>query len=108
LIVTPFTKVSLFSGGLDSLIGAIDQLESGSAPLLVSHAGEPAVSKSQDECFDLLKKHYAKNAFERLRTWMNFPKDLVRHVAPESSQSFLGLTFREIPGRLAYFHAPMP
>ena len=92
LIVPPFTAVSLFSGGLDSLIGAIDQLESGGVPLLASHAGEPAVSKSQDECFGLLKKNYDKNAFERLRTWMNFPKDLVRKVAPEDTtrgRSFL-------------------
>jgi len=36
--------VSLFSGGLDSLIGAIDALEQGRNPLFVSHAGEPAVS----------------------------------------------------------------
>jgi hypothetical protein len=40
LIPTPFDGVSLFSGGLDSLIGAIDSLNAGEAPLLVSHAGE--------------------------------------------------------------------
>jgi hypothetical protein len=92
LIVPPFTTVSLFSGGLDSLIGAIDQLESGGVPLLVSHAGEPAVSKSQDDCFDLLKKHYAKSQFDRLRTWMAFPKKLVKKVESEDTtrgRSFL-------------------
>lgn len=92
LIVPPFTAVSLFSGGLDSIIGAIDQLEAGGVPLLVSHAGEPAVSKSQDDCFDLLKKHYTKSHFERLRTWMAFPKDLVRGVPSEDTtrgRSFL-------------------
>jgi hypothetical protein len=92
LVMPPFSSISLFSGGLDSLIGAVDQLETGGVPLFVSHAGEPAVSKSQDDCFGLLKKHYAKNAFERLRVWMNFPKDLVRKVAPEDTtrgRSFL-------------------
>jgi len=92
LIVPPFTGVSLFSGGLDSLIGAIDQLEAKRVPLLVSHAGEPAVSKAQDDCFDILKTHYAKLPFERLRTWMTFPKQLIRHVAAEDStrgRSFL-------------------
>jgi hypothetical protein len=92
LITPPFTAVSLFSGGLDSLIGAIDQLEAGGVPLLVSHASEPAVSKSQDDCFDLLKKHYSKSHFERLRTWMVFPKDLVRGVPSEDTtrgRSFL-------------------
>jgi len=92
LIVPPFTGVSLFSGGLDSLIGAIDQLEAKRVPLLVSHAGEPAVSKAQDDCFELLKEKYAKLPFARLRTWMSFPKKLVRNVASEDStrgRSFL-------------------
>lgn len=92
LSVLPFTGVSLFSGGLDSLIGAIDQLEAKRVPLLVSHAGEPAVSKAQDDCFELLKKHYTKLPFERLRTWMAFPKNLVRKVQSEEStrgRSFL-------------------
>jgi hypothetical protein len=92
LIAPPFIAVSLFSGGLDSFIGAIDQLEAGGMPLLVSHAGEPAVSKSQDDCFDRLKNNYAKSRFERLRTWMAFPKDLVRNVASEDTtrgRSFL-------------------
>jgi hypothetical protein len=92
LIAPLFTAVSLFSGGLDSLIGAIDQLEAGGVPLLVSHASEPAVSKSQDDCFELLKNHYAKSRFERLRTWMAFPQELVRNVASEDTtrgRSFL-------------------
>jgi hypothetical protein len=92
LIVPPFTGVSLFSGGLDSLIGAIDQLEDRCVPLLVSHAGEPAVSKAQDDCFELLKTHYAALPFERLRTWMTFPKNFVRNVGSEDStrgRSFL-------------------
>lgn len=92
LIAPPFTGVSLFSGGLDSLIGAIDELEAKRIPLLVSHAGEPAVSKAQDDCFDHLKTQYAALPFERLRTWMAFPKQLVRNVGSEDStrgRSFL-------------------
>jgi hypothetical protein len=93
LITPPFTAVSLFSGGIDSLIGAIDQLEAGGIPLLVSHAGEPAVSKSQDDCFDLLKSHYATSLFERSRTWMNFPHELVRDVASEDTTRGRSLLF---------------
>ena len=92
LIAPSFTGVSLFSGGLDSLIGAIDQLEAKRAPLLVSHAGEPAVSKAQEDCFEALKTHYPKLPFDRLRTWMTFPKKLVRNVGSEDStrgRSFL-------------------
>jgi len=60
LIGPPFDGVNLFSGGLDSLIGAIDTLKAGKTPLLVSHAGEGLVSKSQDICFDGLKKALTK------------------------------------------------
>jgi hypothetical protein len=92
LIAPPFDSVNLFSGGLDSLIGAIDALEQGHTPLFVSHAGEGAVSKPQENCFDALQKHYNKNSSERLRVWMNFSKKLVRGVAPEETtrgRSFL-------------------
>lgn len=92
LILPSFTSINLFSGGLDSLIGAIDLLEAGQTPLLVSHAGEPAVSKAQDECFKELKSHYSNNHFDRFRSWVTFPKDLVRNVSSEDStrgRSFL-------------------
>jgi hypothetical protein len=92
LMGPPFDSVNLFSGGLDSLIGAIDALEAGGRPLFVSHAGEGATSKSQEECFEGLRTHYAKLSPARLRVWMSFPKTLVRNVAPEDStrgRSFL-------------------
>jgi hypothetical protein len=92
LLRAPFDGVSLFSGGLDSLIGAIDLLEAGGVPLLVSHAGEGAVSKAQEQCFDGLKAHYKKQPFERLRVWMSFSKTLIRGVGPEDTtrgRSFL-------------------
>ena len=47
----PYQSLSLFSGGLDSLIGAIDAFESGNNPLLISHAGDGATSDAQDKCF---------------------------------------------------------
>ena len=93
LIAPPFTAVSLFSGGLDSLIGAIDQLESGGIPVLVSHAGEPAVSKSQDDCFDALTHQYKESSFKRLRTWMAFAKNLVRDVASEETTRWRSFLF---------------
>jgi hypothetical protein len=74
----PFDGVSLFSGGLDSLIGAIDALEQGRNPLFVSHAGEPAVSAAQETLFRRLEAQYPKRPFRRLRIWMTFPKELVK------------------------------
>lgn len=88
----PFDGLSLFSGGLDSLIGAIDTLERGGLPLFVSHAGEGASSDAQNTCFDALKANYKSRSLSRLRVWMTFPKALVRHVAPEDTtrgRSFL-------------------
>lgn len=92
LIPPPFDGVSLFSGGLDSLIGAIDTLEAKKSPLLVSHAGEGLVSKSQEQCFDGLKAAYPKASFDRLRMWMAFGQGLVEDVGSEETtrgRSFL-------------------
>ena len=66
-----FDEVALFSGGLDSLIGAIDSLETGKTPLLVSHAGDGATSTAQRNCLQELHKQYPANAFNRLRLWMD-------------------------------------
>lgn len=92
LLPVPFDAVNLFSGGLDSLIGAIDNLEKGGSPLLVSHAGEGAVSKSQEQCYDVLKEAYPASSFDRLRIWMAFGDGLIDGVESESTtrgRSFL-------------------
>lgn len=101
LLPLPFDGVSLFSGGLDSLIGAIDALEAGKSPLLVSHAGEGAVSKSQDACFNGLKLAYPKATFERLRVWMSFETGLVEGTRPETTtraRSFLFFSLAALCG----------
>lgn len=87
-----FDGVSLFSGGLDSLIGAIDALEEGRNPLFVSHAGESAVSAAQEKLFRRLETQYSDRPFRRLRLWMIFDKKLVKEVPAEDStrgRSFL-------------------
>lgn len=92
LIAPPFDAVSLFSGGLDSLIGAIDLLQAGSTPLLVSHHGEGATSNAQNTLFAGLKKHYDKSSFERLQVGMKFKRGLFNGVGDENStrgRSFL-------------------
>ena len=92
LIGPPFNDLALFSGGLDSLIGAIDALEAGRMPLLISHAGEGATSDAQTTIFDALKTQYPTNPFQRLRLWMAFPDGFVRGSAGENTtrgRSFL-------------------
>jgi hypothetical protein len=88
----PFDDLALFSGGLDSLIGAIDRLEEGMTPLFISHAGEGATSDSQNTLFEHLKKQYGSRHFDRLRLWMAFPHRLVPDLDPEMTmrgRSFL-------------------
>lgn len=68
----PYDCLALFSGGLDSLIGAIDLLQNEKNPFLISHVGEGAISNAQDLCFNMLKSHYAKSYLDRLRVWLNF------------------------------------
>jgi hypothetical protein len=88
-----YDGVSLFSGGLDSLIGAIDSLESGSVPLFVSHAGEGAVSSPQSAVFEKLLKEYPAEKIHRLRfPSARFPKNLFPGIGTENStrgRSFL-------------------
>lgn len=81
-----FDGVALFSGGLDSLIGAINLLESGARPLFISHVGEAATSTAQQACFDALCTHYRISDASRLRVATRFPKTLVRKGGgPENS-----------------------
>lgn len=87
-----YDTLALFSGGLDSLIGAIDVLEAGATPLFISHAGDGPTSDAQKKLMDNLKRHYSLRSLDWLRIWINFPHDLVRGVAPENTtrgRSFL-------------------
>ena len=88
----PFDELSLFSGGLDSLIGAVDLLEAGRTPLLISHAGESVTSTAQAKCLKLLKEQYNTNQFAQLRLWMNLEGVEVKGSAHEMTmraRSFL-------------------
>ncbi|MDP1773943.1 MAG: Qat anti-phage system QueC-like protein QatC [Methylobacter sp.] len=92
LLPSTFDEVSLFSGGLDSLIGAIDLLESKRTPLLISHAGDSASSDAQNKLFAKLKNHYTGSLFDRLRLPMVFANGFVEGVGSENTtrgRSFL-------------------
>ncbi|MFG1393464.1 Qat anti-phage system QueC-like protein QatC [Xanthobacter agilis] len=92
-ILRRFDGVSLFSGGLDSLIGAIDELSEGCNPLFVSHGGEGGVSGPQRRLFNALvqRKLSAVDPI-RLRLGLGFPNGLIDGVGSENStrgRSFL-------------------
>lgn len=101
-----FDGVSLYSGGLDSLIGAIDEVLEKRWPLFVSHAGEGAVSRPQTGLFEGLRTALMRGAgvnrpIERLRYAARFPTNLFQGVGPESStrgRSFLFLAIGAAAG----------
>jgi hypothetical protein len=96
-----FTCVSLFSGGLDSFIGAIDLLAAGESPLLVSHYWDGMTSEHQSVCFHLLEKKYPDGAFDDVRARVGFEKDIVEgggHEDTQRSRSFLFLALGALAG----------
>lgn len=54
--------VCLFSGGMDSFLGAMKLLEDGEKPLLVGHAKSSDVSSFRNQAFAALQQRYTTNA----------------------------------------------
>jgi hypothetical protein len=99
----PFDCISLFSGGLDSLIGAIDLLEQKKTPLFVSHGGAGAVSKPQTKLFESLATKYRKGNTEpkRVRLGLSPPSSLFEGIGGEPStrgRSFLFFALASMMG----------
>lgn len=92
LIPAPFTSVCLFSGGLDSFIGAIDLLAAGQNPLLVSHYGDKSTSL-QELCARRLAGVYGDMRPRHVRANVRFNKNDFTHPMGEEpttrSRSFL-------------------
>ncbi|MCE8003962.1 Qat anti-phage system QueC-like protein QatC [Billgrantia ethanolica] len=75
LAIDGLTKVSLLSGGLDSLVGAIDLLSVGEqSPLFVSHYWDSETAKAQAYILDRLENRFGKEAFKSLRVRLGFDK----------------------------------
>jgi hypothetical protein len=68
--------VCLFSGGLDSFIGAVDQIERYGNIVLVGHHGRGggATSVSQNDTVEALRKYYDDKKAPFLRFWIVPPK----------------------------------
>lgn len=105
------TSVCLFSGGLDSFIGAIDLLATGQHPLLVSHYWENSTS-SQESCARSIAAVYGDIAPRHVRARVGFDQnDFAREMDTESStrgRSFLffalaALAASGMPGRTTVY-----
>ena len=69
--------VCLFSGGLDSFIGAIDLFAAGATPLLISHYWDGITSQHQKMCAERMKARFAASEFNHIRARVGFPTDTV-------------------------------
>lgn len=94
LIRPPFTSVCLFSGGLDSFIGAIDLFAAAKKPILVSHYGDNSTS-SQERCADHIAKVYGDMRTRHVRANVRFDKNDFSHAMDDEfttrGRSFLFL-----------------
>jgi hypothetical protein len=86
------TSVCLFSGGLDSFIGAIDLLENSETPLLVGHGRVPNVVHDQTECLKALRRNYGPGRYRFLKSPIGFDHGIIAGAESENterSRSFL-------------------
>jgi hypothetical protein len=68
-------EVCLFSGGLDSLIGAIDLIKDGRRPLLVSHYWDAETSKAQSYLLDRLQRRFPDPELRSIRVRIGFDRN---------------------------------
>ncbi len=80
----PFDTVCLFSGGLDSFVGAIDLLASDKHPILVSHYRD-ASTKNQPACAARLGKVYGDLSPSHVRTNVSFDKNDIPGLSSETT-----------------------
>ncbi len=62
-----FDTVTLFSGGLDSLVETVRLLEDNRRVLLVSHCADTPTAGAQNRILEKLRQHYGPGAFDHLR-----------------------------------------
>jgi len=86
-------SVCLFSGGMDSFIGAINLLSEGRKPLLVSHYWDTnSTSTYQNDCRAALKEKFADTAINHIQSRVGFSHDVVVGAGSEDTlraRSFL-------------------
>jgi 7-cyano-7-deazaguanine synthase in queuosine biosynthesis len=86
------SSVCLFSGGLDSFIGAIDLFVGSATPMLVSHYWDGTTSKHQTYCAGALERRFPGLALHHLRARVGFAQKLVKGSGGEDTlraRSFL-------------------
>ena len=84
LFGTTLDSVCLFSGGLDSFVGAIDLLENGKNPIFVSHYKD-AGTTSQEVCAARLSNQYGDFGSRHVRANVSFDKNDLPGLSTETT-----------------------
>jgi 7-cyano-7-deazaguanine synthase in queuosine biosynthesis len=93
---TTFDAVSLFSGGMDSLISTINNLAQGQRVALISHAGDGYTKKAQKELLSKFEEFYDTISPSYFDLWMVFDKKIISNGGTENttrSRSFLFIAY---------------
>lgn len=93
---TKYDAVSLFSGGMDSLIGTINHLEENHSVALISHAGDGYTKDAQKSLLAEFKDKYPNMTPTYFNLWLSFEKNILLDGGIETStrsRSFLFIAF---------------
>lgn len=91
-----YDRVTLFSGGMDSLISTINLMEDRKNTLLISHAGEGLTKNAQENIVNKLNEVYTDVLHTWMDLWMVFPNDYIPEGGNDNntrSRSFLFIAF---------------
>lgn len=92
--------VCLFSGGLDSFVGAVDLLSVGAKPLFISHYWDLSTS-SQVTCMRHLEDLFGDLSSRHIRVRVGFPNGLIKESSVEKTsrgRSFLFFALAAMAG----------
>jgi 7-cyano-7-deazaguanine synthase in queuosine biosynthesis len=81
-------RVCLFSGGLDSLAGAVEMASRGEPLVLVSHRSVATVDRRQRDLVAEIRRMYPRNQMLHIPVWVNKSSRLAREYS-QRTRSFL-------------------
>lgn len=87
-----FDVATLFSGGMDSLIGVINNLECGKKVALISHAADGYTKNVQTTLLSRFNSQYTSDLTQYINLWMSYEQNIIQNGGEENttrSRSFL-------------------
>lgn len=107
-VIDRSTEVCLLSGGLDSLIGAIDLLANDKRPLFVSHYWDAETAKAQTYLLKALQNHFSADRIKTLRVRLGFDRRHLDTGETETTQRGRSFLFYALAALAASaFNRPM-